>query len=211
MSSSLHILMALLQSIFAVAAIVAIISFVRDTIDPNPEEGEKGDLDTTVRRFEIGKLLCMVVIGLHFGVIIVGGRAWALCFRLVADCDTHSGKQLSDIEAMGSEPIDSDFDSHWDHIARYRKIPFYRYVAYCERAQLIGTLLLFVAMLLMQFSLFSENVLPWVFLGAAIILVFSIYLTGFWDVSVTRANITGIFTRSIFTRRGVAAGSLRRG
>lgn len=189
------------QSIFAVAAIVAIISFARDTINP-----EKGDLSTMVRQFEIGKLLCMVVIGLHFGVIIVGGRAWALCFRLVADCDTYLGKQSPDIEAACSEPIDSsDFDSDWDHIARYRKVRFYRYVVYCERAQLIGTLLLLVSMLLMQFSLFSEKFLPWVFLGVAIVLVVSIYLTGFWDVSVTRANITGMFTR-----RGAAAGSDRR-
>lgn len=117
-----------------------------------------------------------------------------------SDCDTYLGKQSPDVEAARSEP----FDSNWDHIIWYQKVHFYQYIAYCERAQLIGTLLLLVSMLLMQFSLFSEKFLPWVFLGVAIALVFSIYLTGFWDVLVTRANITGMFMR-----RGAAAGSDR--
>ncbi|KAF9458181.1 hypothetical protein BDZ94DRAFT_1271445 [Collybia nuda] len=115
----------------------------------------------------------MVVIGLHFGVIIVGGRAWALCFRLAAGCDTSL-----DLEAA-SQDQKSNSEYAWDHIDRYRKIPFYRYVAYCERVQLIGTLLLLISMLLMQFALFSNKIFSWIFLGVPATLAVSIYLTDF--------------------------------
>ena len=130
----------------------------------------------TKQAFETGMSIALLAAGLHVGVIIVGSRAAALCFRL----GSVTGDTDKELEDQG-----------WDDTAlinELRNVTFVRYVVYCERLHLIGILMLLASILYLSFSLFTLKAPPYVFLAASAAGALSIFATGFWSVSVTREN-----------------------
>ncbi|RDB27527.1 hypothetical protein Hypma_003839 [Hypsizygus marmoreus] len=160
-------------STFTASLIVAFLSLAHDVIADNPSP-------VATMHLEIGLLLALSATGVHLGVIVVGGRAAALCFRLAA-----VARSPSQVEA--------------NIIADFKDINFYRYITYCNRLQLIGAMLLLSSFLFLTFSLFSHHAFFWVLLGASILGGFSIFRIGFWKASVTRENVKAAWGR--LTRR----------
>ncbi|KAF9458180.1 hypothetical protein BDZ94DRAFT_1313557 [Collybia nuda] len=158
-------------SIFTVATIIALLAVLHDATDLSG-----GGRNTDEICFMTGELLCMVVMAIHVGIIVIGGRSWTLCVRLVADSDE-------------AKPVNFDFGSSWSSVAPYRGIAFYQYAVYCEQAQYIATTIFLASVLLMGFSIFSGKALPIVFLGFVTFLELSVYFTGCWQVSRDKAVV----------------------
>ncbi|RDB27491.1 hypothetical protein Hypma_003840 [Hypsizygus marmoreus] len=155
-------------STFTSTLIVAFLSLARDitTEDPTPR---------STLHFEIGMLLGLSAMGIHIGVIVVGGRAAALCFRLAA--------------ATSHTTSSARRQAHADLISHMKEVDFYRYTKYCDQLQLIGAIVLLSAFLLLAFSLFTHWQLPWILLAASVVGGCSVFMTGFWTASVTGENV----------------------
>jgi hypothetical protein len=126
----------------------------------------------TQSKFEIGMALGLTSIGLHVGAILVGIRAGALCIRRTvlkedvegAREDEYVGSFLQDLKAKH----------------------FFRYLRYCERLQLLGSLFFVATLMYMPFLMFSVRAWRWVLLGTAIIGLATLLLAGVWRMSVFR-------------------------
>jgi hypothetical protein len=129
--------------------------------------------------FNIGMLLAFIAMGCHFGIIFVGGRATAVCFRIA----TPPSSDLDTEAAAREDPVHAEFRE------TLRKVDFTRYVTYCERLLLLGTLFLIASMLFMAFFVFSQLVYPVVICGLSLVGAFSVFRTGFWNMSVLREDI----------------------
>jgi hypothetical protein len=157
-----------------VGLIVSFLSFAFAIIDP------KDKASNARHMFNVGMFFSFIATGCHFGLIVVAGRATALCFRIA----TTPTSQI-DIEGLAA-PED---EIHAEFREALRKVDFTRYVTYCERLLLLGTFFLIVSMLFMAFLVFSQ-------LGYAVALVvlslgggWSVYRTGFWSVSILGENV----------------------
>lgn len=109
-------------------------------------------------------MLALSATGIHIGVIIIGGRAAALCTR-------------------------RDIESQAQPFAELGKADFARYTRHCDRLQLAGVLILHTSVLFLAFSLFTYYVFPSILLVASGIGAYSIFRVGFWKISVTRENL----------------------
>ncbi|KAF8067903.1 hypothetical protein FPV67DRAFT_1669772 [Lyophyllum atratum] len=173
-----------LISTFTATLIVAFLALARDIIDapdtPDP---------VALIHFNIGMLLGMAATGLHIGVIVVAGRAAALCFRLSAAAvrdeskSIHCSKRLPSLE--GSR--------------HFAQVDFFRYIKYCDHLQLVASMMLLCFFLFLAYSMFTLKVFFWILFGASTIGGFSVFNTGFWKVSLAREAIrdtwNGISTR----------------
>jgi hypothetical protein len=121
--------------------------------------------------FDIGMLFSLLATGVHLGVIIVGGRATSLCFRIAATPKPETDPEVADFREG------------------LRHVDFARYIAYCERLQLAGTMFLLLSILFIAFFLFTHIVFPLILVGTSVLGGMSVYRTGFWSVSVVRENI----------------------
>ncbi|KAG6907973.1 hypothetical protein DXG01_006698 [Tephrocybe rancida] len=117
--------------------------------------------------FDIGMFLGMSAVGLHIGIIVVGGRATALCFRLAA--------RLPD-------DIDVEANTRTRELAA---VDFYRYVRYCEHLQLLASITLLGFFLFLAYTMFTHKTFFWLLLASSAIGGFSVFNTGFWKVSVS--------------------------
>ena len=122
--------------------------------------------------FNVGMLFAFISTGCHFGIIIVAGRAAALSFRMaIPNTDT----EANTVHAIFRKTL--------------QQKDFTIYVTYCERLLLFGTLFAIVSMLFILFLVFSVLVYPLVLVGLSICGAFTVYLTGFWSVSVMAEDV----------------------
>jgi hypothetical protein len=144
-----------------VTLIVTFLAFAHDVI-----LGGNNPSDKDTYMFDVGLLLSFIAAGCHFGIIIVAGRAQALCHRMGA----HEPKTSTEIQ-------------FWK---RVKEMNFANYVRYCERLLLAGTLLLITTMLFMSFWCFSRRIYPWILTAVSAVLISTIFLHGYWGVSLSR-------------------------
>jgi len=137
------------------------------------------------RMFNIGMLFSFIAMGCHFGVIIVGGRATAVCFRIATPPTSHI-----DVEAAAPED-----PAHAVFRETLRRVDFTRYITYCERLLLLGTFFLLASMLFMAFFIFSQLVYPLVLAGLSLLGACTVYRTGFWSVSALNEDIKRLVFR----------------
>ena len=158
---------------------VSFLSFAVNVIQPKSQSHER-------QMFNIGLLLAFIAIGCHFGIIFVGGRATAVCFRIA----TPPTLNLDSEAAASEDPVHAEFRES------LRKVDFTRYVTYCERLLLLGTLFLMASMLFMAFFVFSRRAYPIVICGLSLIGAYIVFRTGFWSMSVLREDIARVYRRS---------------
>lgn len=137
---------------------------------------ETNPTSATKQVFETGMSVGLFAAAFHTGVIIVGSRAAALCFRL---CSV-TGDTDKELKEQGWDDTDL--------INQLRNVTFARYTIYCERLHLIGTLMLHASILYLSFSLFTLKAPPYVILGGSALVMLSILSTGFWSVSMMRES-----------------------
>ncbi|KAG5634700.1 hypothetical protein H0H81_001057 [Sphagnurus paluster] len=123
---------------------------------------------TALTHYDYGQLLGLIATGIHVGIIIVAGRAAGLCFRA-----TGSSESLARIEAGCRDKQSFTVDS------------FYRYVQYCERLQLIASIMLLGFLLFLSYAMFKHQAFFWVLFAASCVGGFSVFDIGFWKVSAS--------------------------
>jgi hypothetical protein len=134
--------------------------------------GGENPSDKDIYMFDVGLLLSFIAAGCHFGTIIVAGRAHALCHRMGAH-----------------EPGTPAAKKFWEKV---EKTDFASYVMYCERLLLGGTLILITTMLFMSFWCFSRWVYPLILTAVSVLLVFTVFLHGYWGISMLRENVSSV-------------------
>lgn len=175
------------QSTFTATLIIGFLSLARDIISSN-------DTDTRNLNFEVGMFLSLLATGSHIGVIIIAGRAAALCMRLAAHTRFVHHIDLENSFRENSKPGFKPKVSSLHDIAalNLHEADFYLYVTYCERLQLSGTICLGVTIIFLTFSIFQYRVFPVLLVTAAVCGSLAVCWMGFWKLSVTREYILSI-------------------
>lgn len=125
-------------------------------------------------------LLGLLATGFHLFVIVVSGRAAALCARLSS---IYGQSPYHDKLSVVLGDADKVF------VEGIKGIRFIRYVKYCDRLHLIGALMILASFLTLSFSLFMDWKYPMFLLIVSLGGGFSVYNTGFWKVSIVKETI----------------------
>jgi uncharacterized membrane protein YiaA len=151
------------QSTFTASLIVAFMSLVQSIV-----------LDRHRVAFDIGMLLALFAMSMHFGNIIVAGRGSAL---------------TSQYSAVNQDKYDLAY--------------FRLYLEVCEQLQLIATILFIVAVVQLTFFMFAEIEYPLILLGVALFGGLIVFWRVYWRVSVTSRNIMFLVKSIRYFRRSV--------
>jgi hypothetical protein len=170
-----------------VGIIISFLSFAFAIINPQDKASNERHM------FNIGMLISFIATGCHFGVILVAGRATALCFRIA----TPPTSQM-DIAGLTAH----EDEMHAEFRESLRTVDFTRYVTYCERLLLLGTFFLIGSILFLAFFVFSQLVYPLVLITLSLGGGLSIYRTGFWNVSILGENVLRFVLRRRQRREG---------
>ncbi|RDB17312.1 hypothetical protein Hypma_001662 [Hypsizygus marmoreus] len=171
-----------IMSTFAAGLIIAFLSLARDIItqSESPSPG-------AITLYEFGMWLGLSVMGLHINVILVGGRACALCSRLHAA----SPKPLracalcSPLQAASPKELPPS-------LAKFSDINFERFVQYCHRVQVLAALLLPTSLHFLSYPMFSNHAFFWVLLAGAFLGVLLMKRIGFFTISLTGEAVEDI-------------------
>ncbi|KAG5653053.1 hypothetical protein H0H81_002507 [Sphagnurus paluster] len=148
-------------STFTAALNIAFLSLAYSVIIPQNGSPTTAELI----HYDCGQLLGLIATGIQIGIIVVAGRASSLCFRAAANFESPAT-----VEAGCRDK---------------QIISFYRYVQYCERLQLIGSVMLLNFLLLLSYAMFKHQAFFWVLFVASCVGGFSVFNSGFWKVSVS--------------------------
>lgn len=113
--------------------------------------------------FDVGMMFAFLSLFVHFGIIIISGR--------------------------GSRHISQHFTSHEKNREELDPVYFHFYLTVCEQMQLVATILLMVATLILLFLIFSSLGFPFlvVFLSALAAIV--VLVSSYHKVLITTKNL----------------------
>lgn len=117
----------------------------------------------------------LIAVGVHLSVIVIGGRAVVLCFR-IASLHRASPEELLK-QGWGGKP-------EHELLEGLQRVDFVKYIMDCERLQFAAILLLLTSCLYSAFSLFTHQTFPVLLVAAAVMGGGLIFCTGFWEISV---------------------------
>lgn len=114
--------------------------------------------------FNIGLFIALLSAAFQFGVVVVAGRAAALCYRLVYHRPRRPGG-----ERCRAVSLDD----------------FRRYCRTCERMYLIGMAFFFASIIFLVFFMFTHTAYSVAYLCISVTGGILLYRTGFLQISVT--------------------------